>query len=327
LAAVASKGAFGVDVFFVLSGYLITWLLLKEEKRYGRFDAENFYIRRALRILPPAFFYLGVVSLLGVVGIFAIRPWDIIPCLFFFRSYSSGALLTIHYWSLSVEEEFYLIWPFVLLFLRSLQLRAGFVAALITFAPLWRQINYVHFGITQVDRFRSDLNYDPLLFGCLLALVRSHSGGLNIMRGRMLQSPAAPITALAVLFLTVGQIVAVPGFRFALPTIEYAAVAAFVNFAIEHRHGRLAAFLNHPLMVWSGNLSYSLYIWQQVPTEFWQGHASPIELLVGLALLFTTACFSFYVIERPFNLMRKLFGYGVDTDTVSGPDSSLAPST
>ena len=80
------KGRFGVEIFFVLSGYLITWLLLAEEAGYGSINLRAFYARRALRILPPAMLFLACASILGLVGALALKSWDVIPCVFFFRN-------------------------------------------------------------------------------------------------------------------------------------------------------------------------------------------------------------------------------------------------
>jgi peptidoglycan/LPS O-acetylase OafA/YrhL len=74
-----AKGSFRVDVFFILSGYLITWLLLIEENCNGRFSLGHFYIRRALRIFPPAFFYLDCISVLGFSELVALKPCDVVP--------------------------------------------------------------------------------------------------------------------------------------------------------------------------------------------------------------------------------------------------------
>src|SRR6266478_1710213 len=99
-----SKGNFGVEVFFVLSGYLITWLLLTEESVDGSFRLRAFYARRALRILPPALFYIACVSTLGLLGVIAMKLWDVVPCIFFFRNLTTGANVTEHFWSLAIEE-------------------------------------------------------------------------------------------------------------------------------------------------------------------------------------------------------------------------------
>src|SRR5260221_4908735 len=105
-----SYGSFGVTIFFVISGFLITHLLAAEEEKRGSVSISDFYRRRAFRILPPAILYLLVTAGL-TSGV------DVLHCLLFVRNLNPGSEVTSHYWSLSIEEQFYLIWPaaFVLL--------------------------------------------------------------------------------------------------------------------------------------------------------------------------------------------------------------------
>src|ERR1700731_4102388 len=102
---VRTIGGHGVSVFFVLSGFLITSRLLDEQERNGRINLLRFYLRRIFRLMPCAWTFLLVVWTLGIV-----KPGEIESCLFFFRNYvafgPSGP--TVHFWSLSIEEQFYL---------------------------------------------------------------------------------------------------------------------------------------------------------------------------------------------------------------------------
>lgn len=115
VADVLKRGSFGVQIFFVLSGFLITWLLLGEDARHGQIALGRFYVRRALRILPPALLYLAVMFVLTLAGVFAIGRRDFLYSLFFIRNaYGVGGDPQLaHYWSLAVEEQFYLVWPVV----------------------------------------------------------------------------------------------------------------------------------------------------------------------------------------------------------------------
>src|SRR5580704_3843554 len=109
-------GIWGVPVFFGLSGILITKLLLEEFDRTGAISLKNFYIRRAFRILPPASLYVLCVAALGLV----VSRTEFVGSLLFFRNYlpdSIAGLYTAHFWSLAVEEHFYLIWPGLLVWL------------------------------------------------------------------------------------------------------------------------------------------------------------------------------------------------------------------
>jgi len=112
------NGYEGVDVFFAISGLLICWRLLDEESRRGRISLRNFYIRRAFRILPPAVIYLIAIAILSAIGLIHASAKELLASLLFFRNYlvqlghfSVSPWFTGHFWSLSVEEHFYLLLP------------------------------------------------------------------------------------------------------------------------------------------------------------------------------------------------------------------------
>ena len=112
----------GVSVFFIISGFLITSLLLKELDATGTIGLRRFYLRRSFRIFPPFYLYLSIVSLLTLAGVFHIQLRALLFAATYMSNYylgpggSSAALQ--HTWSLSLEEQFYLVWPAALLFLR-----------------------------------------------------------------------------------------------------------------------------------------------------------------------------------------------------------------
>src|SRR5258708_2018236 len=143
------NGATGVFIFFVISGYLITSLLLREHEKRGSISLRGFYFRRAMRILPPLYVYVGVLLLLGLAGKLPIFKLDIISALFFFHDYALSLMWSLeHFWSLSIEEQFYLIWPVLLLYClrrpgaegRS---TAGKIAiAILVVSPLIRVFSY-----------------------------------------------------------------------------------------------------------------------------------------------------------------------------------------
>lgn len=109
-------GEFGVHVFFVISGFLITGLLLDELARTNRVDLRRFYLRRALRIFPPYYTYLAVVFLLALAGALQLAPRDMAHGLTYTSNYYPARSWFLgHTWSLSVEEQFYLLWPAVLM--------------------------------------------------------------------------------------------------------------------------------------------------------------------------------------------------------------------
>ena len=113
------NGALGVEIFFVISGYLITTLLVREAEARGRVSLRSFYVRRVLRIFPAYFAYLAVVVGLALGGLVPLSLGDLLSAVTFTWNYSPAATswTLAHAWSLSVEEQFYLLWPATLLFL------------------------------------------------------------------------------------------------------------------------------------------------------------------------------------------------------------------
>ncbi len=175
-------GETGVRFFFVISGFLITTLLVKEERTRGAISLSAFYKRRFLRILPAYYFYILIVF---IVGCFATS----IRCPL--STYLSAATFTtrlwgywggphgfdrswclIHTWSLSVEEQFYILWPTLLVFIPSgLNRRRIIVSFIIGLAPLMRVL-FIHYGLNSkilIDQLFLT-QADSIMFGCMLAL-------------------------------------------------------------------------------------------------------------------------------------------------------------
>jgi len=170
-------GLHGVDVFFDISGLLICTRLLEEERRHGSISLKQFYIRRAFRILPPAFLYLLVLVVLRLLAIIPLMPKELLASVFFYRNYSRFSVTpghidwyTTHFWSLAVEEHFYLILPSVLYFAPK-RWRIPALAA-ITFAVcawrLYRQQTRPWEFLMQHTDTRLDALLIPAIFAILL---------------------------------------------------------------------------------------------------------------------------------------------------------------
>src|SRR5271170_4544592 len=182
-------GAFGVDIFFVLSGFLITWLICGEEAETATISLRAFYTRRALRILPPAITYLAALVILARFGWGSISLSDITHCLLFVRNLFGGAVTTAHYWTLSVEEQFYLLWPIAMVLLRTNRTRLKIASLLVLAAPFWRFVNYHWLGTAAtINGARFDLRYDAILIGCCLALLRNDPSLGKYLQQGILQS-------------------------------------------------------------------------------------------------------------------------------------------
>jgi len=263
------NGDTGVFIFFVISGYLITSLLLHEQQKRGSISMSSFYFRRAMRILPPIYLYAAVLLLLGWLGRLAVTKIDIVSALFFFHNYAltSSMWSLEHFWTLSIEEQFYFIWPCILYYcLRHRPGLEGRVAAskvaivVILISPIIRVASFLlpipylhHPGMFQ-------MRADSLMFGCVVALLQ------GTPRFERVYSYATKIWWIppAVIFLSDCM-----GARFQnywkLPfglTICGVAIAFFLLWCVRNPSSAVGRVLNARLVMHIGVLSYSIYIWQ-----------------------------------------------------------------
>ncbi|HMD49395.1 MAG TPA: acyltransferase [Bryobacteraceae bacterium] len=292
----------GVNIFFVLSGFLITYILCREEDKRGSISLQTFYVKRFLRILPPLIPYLAVLAILASMGIVKVALSDLGYCLLFVRNVFpipnfSGSTQTDHLWTLAVEEQFYLLWPLLMILLGTNRARLRFSAALVVFSPVWHIIAFRLAGGAQyVNHVRFDLMYDPILIGCCLALARREPRLLQYLRHPWLQGRWFPVAAIVALLgvLWTGR----------LERLIYVVTALIINYAVEHEDG----FLNFKPVMWLGKISYSLYIWQQLFcwgfSDHWLGRF-PQNLLATLAV----GLASFHLIEQPFTRLRERVRY------------------
>src|SRR5271166_2822961 len=181
-AAFSHTGPNGVSLFFAISGFLICSRLLEEHRAFGHISLRGFYIRRGCRILPPALLYLSVIGLLSFLGLIVVSSWEWWSSVFFFRNYLPGTWIsrgwggyTVHYWSLAVEEHFYLIWPAALVLLAKRRAR-WFALILALSVATWRAWDLHHQWFQRLIPgllfgSRTDVRLDALLLGCLAALV------------------------------------------------------------------------------------------------------------------------------------------------------------
>lgn len=277
-------GAFaqlGVRIFFVLSGYLITRLLLEERDRSGTIHLGGFYARRGRRILPAAFCFMLVT--------FAIFRRELslahaAAALFFLANCDPWHPWFLgHLWSLSVEEQFYLLWPAALK--RWGSVSKGGLVAIVLAAPLIRIVSHVTGQHGRWDELLF-VQADILAIGCLLAFWEFERG-----------LPRLRLPAALWLLLVVAGVTVYTGamhFHLTAALLFVAWPALYVSIA-----GLLVRvmqvpplWLNWPPVVWLGKISYGLYLWQQL---FAFGMHSAFAPLAAVAL----AGVSYYCVERP----------------------------
>jgi peptidoglycan/LPS O-acetylase OafA/YrhL len=317
-------GGFGVTVFFFLSGYLITTLMRREVERTGHVSIRNFYLRRVLRILPPFYIVLvGATALAaaGTLGTVELRTGPLLAqalhfsnYLIAFRGWGGVAPGTGVYWSLAVEEHFYLIFPALFLVLHRMGLsgkeKALVFWSLCAVVLLWRCVLVLGLH-SNVDRtyLCSDTRIDSILFGSALAVWNNPAlgdGDSNPERLLVWQRFLLPL-GLAVLFATF--VIRDGVFR---ETARYSlqGLALTPIFVAAIRWPRLPLFqpLNWSSLRFAGNLSYSLYLLHQVALA---GVArlsmlGPVgQGVLALGIAFGVAWGLYRLVEAPCARLRK----------------------
>ena len=282
-----SYGILGVNVFFVLSGYLITNLLLHEYERSSTINLSDFYVRRAFRIFPAAFVFLAVVTvlyrhqmrwphiaaaLLYVANMDISRPW-----------------IFGHLWSLSIEEQFYLLWPFAVKKWhrhKTMILLCVFLAT-----PMFRAALYA-FKVQSGLVASLPVFADQLAIGCLLAILAPR---LPKISGYL---------ALAMVFavISISWFPATTRWRtlfmlFVLRPVLQVSIAGLVLHVIQVPYRAL----NWSPVAWLGRISYSLYLWQELFCSNPALHLGYSLILPALAC----ACLSYYLVEQPMLRLRE----------------------
>jgi peptidoglycan/LPS O-acetylase OafA/YrhL len=301
LGAAGDIGYLGVRVFFVISGFLITALLLSEHERTRTISLKDFYIRRFYRILPAFAVFVIAMLIAEAVGAIHLGPRDVLHALTYTTNYHYERAWQLgHIWSLSIEEQFYLLWPALLLMFHPRR-AAPMAIAMIALAPLCRIAAWLW------APYRDDVIMeaypcvmDSIAAGCLLVAARPWLDRQSWYT-KFLGSPWFWLVPLAVLAAELPSSV----------QTEYVTDITVMNLGLALCVDRFVRFpdtwsgrlLNWRPLVWIGTLSYSLYLWQEPfldrrdPSDWtvW-----PLNL--GLALCFAVA--SFYLVEKPFLALR-----------------------
>lgn len=356
IARYSSAGWAGVDMFFVLSGFLITRILLasKADPRYFR----NFYIRRILRIFP--LYYLTLLSVFVLLPVFAhtAAPQPAGSHQVWLWTYTANLLVAErrtwlfltpyadlnHFWSLAIEEQFYLVWPLVVAFLpkpRLLHLTAlGLVAS-----PLLRLVLQRNGAVPMTLYTLTPCRLDGLLAGAMIAAAISEPAQWS--RLRSLATPALIASAIGLAFIVQGngpspisRAMAVPGYFFV--TCFFAAVLVKVLAGPETW---LARGLRSRVLVTVGKYSYGLYVLHRIGVVRWLVDTNPFTLgrlilggaaartdltepvgLVAYILICTLVSFpiaiaSYWIVERPFLNLKSVFSYAPSSAPSSAPST------
>jgi peptidoglycan/LPS O-acetylase OafA/YrhL len=317
------SGGVGVDIFFVLSGFLITTILRSEAQSTGHIRLRNFYTRRVLRLAPAmlltvAFFALAIHHLFNTV------PWTAIILATTYAANWAEALYDAnlswlgHFWSLAIEEQYYLIWPWVILLLERTSLGMRRKALLLLgLAALVAAYRYAMVGIYSAERiyYGLDTHMDGLILGSALSYLLpalSGEGRFPERTSRLLGYVAAPaaLTGLAILIpCTTWEHPWMGRYGFALAAL---AAAILVADLVAGSHSVLRAALERRPLAYLGKISYGLYLWHlplfRVIARV-RAHDPPAALIaVKLSMTLLVAALSYHLIERRFLALKRFFG-------------------
>ncbi|NKF22956.1 acyltransferase family protein [Solimonas marina] len=308
----SEMGIVGVELFFTISGFIITHLLLRERARDGNIDLRKFWWRRALRIVPPfaaAALGIAIAAAAGIIqwhwtsfigAVTLTKDTTLLPGDWFFG----------HIWSLSLEEQFYLLWPLVFAFALNTQRTMWLLLALVIGNALITPL------VWHVARpFENTLPYIPhLAAGCLLAMaLHAPQPPRWLQAWRALPMRGVLITTLAALALIVSWLRGRDQMDFTwvpLYAVLVPITAMLIVAEIALPEGSLRTVLATPALRWFGRISYSLYLWQQLffgPADAyphpWLWATWPYNIVAAVAC----GALGYYLIEKPAARLKQHF--------------------
>jgi peptidoglycan/LPS O-acetylase OafA/YrhL len=295
---------FGVRIFFVLSGFLITTLLLKELELTRSISLKSFYLRRVFRIFPAAYAFIGAMTVLGLMNIVYLNWSDVIHAITYTVNYHPVRCWYLgHLWSLSVEEQFYLFWPVILKLMgRQKGLLLGIAVCLV--CPIIRIVEFTYFPGSRMgvgERFETVA--DAIAIGCILAASREWL---------FCQKWYAALMSSRLFFI-------VPLFTLSLnlpirlryeysvaETLKNVGIALCIDWCIRSQSHATTRFLSARPIAFIGTLSYSIYLWQQ-PFINRQNISLMTHFPLNCVFALCAALGSYYLIEKPVLKIKKRF--------------------
>lgn len=320
-------GGTGVLLFFVLSGFLITWLLLEEAAGTGTISLRNFYARRALRILPAFYVYAIVVVGQAMVRHRPVNYPQLTAALLYFNNYFQGILGDpntglSHTWSLAVEEQFYFLWPALfLLFWRKPARMARILTGSIVAVWIYRVILVFVFHANQGYLYEAfDTRADSLMIGCLLAVLLHEGFAAQLFSVACSHRWTVLITLSFFVVSTLAESRSGFDYRDLIGFAVNGTLAFFVIAQVLPKR-ESPGLLNWEPIRYLGRISYPMYLWQQlvvpVVDKALAGAAPAIRIAGGFAAVVAVASLSWFCVEKPILKLKKRFSAIPPTRTVS----------
>lgn len=316
-------GFIGVDIFFVLSGYLITTILCREFERENRIGLGNFYVRRALRLMPALLAMLAVYLLVVIVCKIVLADdrfvhdhvLAVLSSVLYVMNWTqafdigTGGYL-VHTWSLAIEEQFYILWPLTLIAILRFNDRDSAwksVLLLILLVTGWRTLLVMKGASPKHVYGGLDTRIDTLLIGCLLALAP-----LARFQSLATRFSLCAVLILAVMSMTISwtsPLLYLLGF----PVIALCAASLILAAMTGRPHGVLRRFLSWAPLNYCGKISYGFYLWHYpiscVVTIYFGGtHFGQLKTLAATAIsTLLIASMSYWMLELPVLRLGRKF--------------------
>lgn len=311
-------GEFGVETFFVISGFLITGILLGNRSDVARpFILKQFYIRRILRIFP--LFYAVILVALALQANSLPETWGwhagYLSNIYFYLHGWHGQLS--HFWSLAVEEQFYIFWPLLMLYLPGRLLMPAILATMIG-APFYAlDMNALHPSL-------GGITASILMPSCMSALGTGALMALALRNGIAMRPFKQWLLCLGLLGMAAWYGSGCPAFARPFDRLAEDCVLGWLVFSVAEGFGGLAGWLlESPPLTYLGKISYGLYVIHNFSVSLWTGliallgnppwlaklYNMPVQILIFSAMTIGLASLSWFVLERPLNNLKRKFPY------------------
>ncbi|MEO8149570.1 MAG: acyltransferase [Bacteroidia bacterium] len=299
------SGDVGVNIFFVISGFLITTLLLREKLQTGKISYRNFIIRRFLRLLPPLVFLYFIIFVLMITSQIDYRPYALFASIFYcynFLPNKFGLSELSHTWSLAVEEQFYIFWPWVVLLFRKngilITALLFILLALITINVipgleiLYQNEIHLFKDVFKTHRFFLPA-IAPIMIGSVFAVFNFHDNE------RLKNIVCQPLSMLIAMVLILSAfIIPLSLFQY-LFIIQAMGFAMILSYIFNKQNSLLADFLEWKPLSFIGKISYGIYVWQGLFLRTGTGGELWIQNPPqNILLTFIVAVTSYYLIEK-----------------------------
>ncbi len=313
-------GGFGVTVFFFISGFLITRLLIAEQEKKGKIDLPNFYARRFIRLYPALLFMVfGTMIFYALRGYGSPTVAESLAAIFYFTNFYQINAFNTGYsplmswtqlWSLAVEEHFYMLFPLLVMFAglawRKLHI---WVLAILIAVPIWRMVIFQTYdgSVSHYNYMSTFARIDSIAWGCLFTIML-HRSGLKILRPAIGVLPFLFAMGLLLVSFLLRDEMFRWVFRFSLQGFAIFVVMLNLYYLSCLRWG--FKVLEFPPLAWIGMTSYALYLWHYPILDVVNLNLGPSALsnFITLLLSLIMTAISFYLVEKPFIKLRKRFG-------------------